>query len=62
MSGGSILGDKTRMNRLSVHPSAFVRPTAAGKTLGGVARHTNESILLCEGSVVLHYSIHNTSG
>jgi LAO/AO transport system kinase len=46
-SGGSILGDKTRMERLSVHPQAFVRPTAAGGTLGGVARRTRETILLC---------------
>lgn len=49
-SGGSILGDKTRMERLSVHPEAFVRPTPAGGTLGGVARRTRETILLCEAA------------
>ena len=47
-SGGSILGDKTRMNALSQHPHAFIRPSAAADTLGGVARATRESILLCE--------------
>ncbi len=47
-SGGSILGDKTRMDTLSVHPNAFVRPTASGKEAGGVAASTLESILLCE--------------
>lgn len=47
-SGGSILGDKTRMERLSVHPSAFVRPSPTGGTLGGVARRTREAIVLCE--------------
>ncbi len=47
-SGGSILGDKTRMARLSVDPDAFVRPSPAGDTLGGVARKTRESLLLCE--------------
>jgi LAO/AO transport system kinase len=49
-SGGSILGDKTRMNDLSVHPNAFIRPSAAGKSLGGVARKTRESIILCEAA------------
>jgi LAO/AO transport system kinase len=49
-SGGSILGDKTRMNRLSVLENAFIRPSAAGKTLGGVARKTRESIILCEAA------------
>ena len=39
-SGGSILGDKTRMTRLSVDPNAFIRPSPAGATLGGVARRT----------------------
>lgn len=50
ISGGSILGDKTRMEKLSVHPSAFIRPTAAAGHLGGVARATRENILLCEAS------------
>lgn len=48
VSGGSILGDKTRMNELSVDPLAFIRPSPSGKTLGGVARRTRESMLLCE--------------
>ncbi len=50
VSGGSILGDKTRMDRLSVHDSAFVRPSPAGKTLGGVARRTREALLVCEAA------------
>src|SRR5688572_18920268 len=41
-SGGSILGDKTRMDRLSRHPNAFIRPSPAGENLGGVARRTRE--------------------
>ena len=49
-SAGSILGDKTRMEQLSVHEKAFIRPTSAGQTLGGVARTTRESILLCEAA------------
>lgn len=49
-SGGSILGDKTRMNQLSVLENAFIRPSAAGKSLGGVARKTRESIILCEAA------------
>lgn len=49
-SGGSILGDKTRMQELSVHPNVFIRPTPAGLTLGGVARKTRESIFLCEAA------------
>ncbi|WP_107039198.1 methylmalonyl Co-A mutase-associated GTPase MeaB [Brumimicrobium mesophilum] len=49
-SGGSILGDKTRMNQLSVQENAFIRPSAAGKSLGGVARKTRESIILCEAA------------
>ena len=49
-SGGSILGDKTRMNQLSQHPNAFIRPSAAADTLGGVARATRESIVLCEAA------------
>lgn len=49
-TGGSILGDKTRMTKLSASSSAFVRPSPAGKTLGGVARHTRETILICEAA------------
>ena len=47
---GSILGDKTRMERLSNHPSAFIRPSPSAGTLGGVARKTRESIILCEAA------------
>ena len=47
---GSILGDKTRMENLVQHPNAFIRPTASGDSLGGVARKTRESILLCEAA------------
>ena len=47
-TGGSILGDKTRMATLSRRPEAFVRPSPSGATLGGVARRTRESIVLCE--------------
>jgi LAO/AO transport system kinase len=47
-SGGSILGDKTRMEDLSVDPLAFIRPSPAGGSLGGVARKTRETIILCE--------------
>ncbi len=49
-SGGSILADKTRMTRLATDPRAFVRPTAAGGTLGGVALRTREALLLCEAA------------
>jgi LAO/AO transport system kinase len=49
-SGGSILGDKTRMEELSNMEDVYIRPSAAGKTLGGVARKTRESILLCEAA------------
>lgn len=49
-TGGSILGDKTRMGALSQHPRAFVRPTPARGFLGGVSRATHEAILLCEGA------------
>ncbi len=48
LSKGSILGDKTRMERLSVHEQAFIRPSPAGESLGGVARKTRETILLVE--------------
>jgi len=47
---GSILGDKTRMEALSVDPNAFIRPSPSGSTLGGVARKTRESIVLCEAA------------
>jgi LAO/AO transport system kinase len=47
-SGGSILGDKTRMATLARNPAAFIRPTAAGTTAGGVARRTRETMLLAE--------------
>jgi len=49
-TGGSILGDKTRMERLSVDRSAFIRPSPASGTLGGVTRKTRETILLCEAA------------
>ncbi len=49
-SGGSIMGDKTRMEKLSTHPNAFIRPSPSGGTLGGVSRKTRESILVCEAS------------
>lgn len=49
-SGGSILGDKTRMERLSQSEQAFIRPTAAGGHLGGVARRTREAMVLCEAA------------
>lgn len=49
-SGGSILGDKTRMNELSKHPMAYVRPSASGQHLGGVAQRTRESMMLCEAA------------
>ena len=49
-SGGSILGDKTRMETLARNPAAFIRPSPAGTTLGGVARRTCESILLVEAA------------
>ena len=49
-SGGSILGDKTRMEKLANHPSAFVRPSPASGTLGGVARYTREAMILCEAA------------
>ncbi len=49
-SGGSILGDKTRMEKLCVSPNAFIRPTPSGDNLGGVARRTRETMLLCEAA------------
>lgn len=49
-TGGSILGDKTRMARLAVHPDAYIRPSPTSGTLGGVARATRETIVLLEGA------------
>ena len=49
-SGGSILGDKTRMAELVRHEAAFIRPSPAGATLGGVARRTREALLVCEAA------------
>ncbi len=50
LSGGSILGDKTRMEALSQRSEAFIRPSPAGATLGGVAARTREAMLLCEAA------------
>lgn len=50
ITGGSILGDKTRMSALARDSRAFIRPSPAGRTLGGVASHTRETILLCEAA------------
>ena len=47
---GSILGDKTRMEKLAVHPNAFIRPSPSAGSLGGVARKTRETIVLCEAA------------
>lgn len=49
-SGGSLLGDKTRMERLARHPAAYIRPSPAARTLGGVARRTREALLICEAA------------
>lgn len=49
-TGGSIMGDKTRMPGLTVHPQAFIRPSPARGSLGGVARRTREALLLCEAA------------
>ena len=49
-SGGSILGDKTRMARLATAPEAFIRPSPSGGSLGGVARRTREAMLVCEAA------------
>ena len=49
-SKGSILGDKTRMENLSVHPDSFIRPSPSAGSLGGVARKTRETIILCEAA------------
>ena len=48
--GGSILGDKTRMQRLALEPNAYIRPSPSGGTLGGVARRTREALLACEAA------------
>ena len=50
VSGGSILGDKTRMERLSVDPQAYIRPSPSSGTLGGVAEKTREAMLVCEAA------------
>ncbi len=50
LTRGSILGDKTRMESLSRHPGAFIRPSPTGGTLGGVSRKTRETMLLCEAA------------
>ena len=50
ISGGSILGDKTRMELLARRSEAFIRPTPAGKTLGGVARRSREALIVCEAA------------
>ncbi len=49
-SGGALLGDKTRMAELARSPAAFIRPSSAGETLGGVARRTREAMLVCEAA------------
>ncbi len=49
-SGGSIMGDKTRMERLARHPRAFIRPSPTGGNLGGVTRRSREALLLCEAA------------
>jgi LAO/AO transport system kinase len=50
LSGGSILGDKTRMERLSTHEAAYIRPSPSSGTLGGVAEKTREAMLVCEAA------------
>ena len=50
VSGGSILGDKTRMEHLSVHERAYIRPSPSSGTLGGVAEKTREAMLVCEAA------------
>lgn len=50
LTGGSIMGDKTRMNKLAQHPDAFIRPSPSSGKLGGVARKTRETILICEAA------------
>src|SRR5690625_3769270 len=50
VTGGSVLGDKTRMEQLASHPNAFIRPSPTSGTLGGVHRKTRETMLLCEAA------------
>jgi LAO/AO transport system kinase len=50
LTGGSIMGDKTRMNELAQHPRAFIRPSPSSGILGGVARKTRETMLICEAA------------
>ena len=50
ISRGSILGDKTRMERLARHPNAYIRPSPTGGSLGGVARKSRETLLVCEAA------------
>ncbi|GAB4442458.1 MAG: methylmalonyl Co-A mutase-associated GTPase MeaB [Rhodocyclaceae bacterium] len=50
LSGGSILGDKTRMEKLAAQPNAFIRPSPSGGSLGGVAERTREAMLVCEAA------------
>lgn len=50
VTGGSILGDKTRMLHLGRHPAAYIRPSPSGASLGGVARKSRETLLLCEAA------------
>ena len=50
VTGGSILGDKTRMEQLSREPNAFIRPSPSGGTLGGLTRKSRETLLLCEAA------------
>ena len=57
VSGGSILGDKTRMEQLSTQEAVFIRPSAAGRTLGGVAKNTREAILLVKQLVLTSSSL-----
>ncbi|MDC8006254.1 methylmalonyl Co-A mutase-associated GTPase MeaB [Aureisphaera galaxeae] len=57
LSGGSILGDKTRMEELVKDPNAFIRPSASGDSLGGVARKTRETVILCEAAGYDHIII-----
>jgi LAO/AO transport system kinase len=57
VSGGSILGDKTRMSGLSALPNAYIRPTASGNQLGGLSRNTRLAMLLCEAAGFTHILI-----
>ena len=50
LGGGSILGDKTRMDQLAIHPAAFIRPSPAAGSMGGVAARTREALLVCEAA------------